>query len=255
MIELPADTGPALLMILIVGCILGGFVKGLSGSGLPQIAVPMIALVADVPVAVALVQLPAMAINLLQLKPGGGHRMGEVLRHWPIALVLMFSTAIGVSFLKVAPSALLLGIMGVLTLVATVFLKVKPAFVIPPALRLIAGVPLAVGAGVSAGMSSLAGPFIIPYLLSLRLPKDVFVAVISLCYLAAIIPTIFLFLLWDVVKPDLFVISLFAIIPSSLGMWVGSWARSRVEARLFRRIVLLFLMASGFALVVKAATG
>jgi uncharacterized protein len=176
---------PHLLAALITGCLLGGLAKGISGSGLPQIAVPLIALMADAPTAIAVVQIPTMSINILQARPKG-HPMAAVLPHWPVMAVLFFSTIVGVGLLTVTPPSILFVLMAGLTLTAALLLVLKPSFALPARLRLPVGVPLAGLAGITAGMSSLGGPFLIPYLLSLHMPKNLFVAVISLCYLAII---------------------------------------------------------------------
>lgn len=245
---------PVLLAALFFGCLLGGFVKGVSGSGLPQIAVPLIALSKDVPTAVALVQLPALSINLFQVRLRG-HPASAVLRHWPLVLMLFGATIVGVGMLSAAPPALLFAFMGALTLASVAFLMLKPQFSLPARLRIPVGLGLSLAAGVSAGLSSLAGPFLIPYFLSLQLPRDVFVSVISLCYIAGIIPTVVFFLYWDIVPLHLFALSLLGIVPALAGMWCGNALRARIDEMQFRRIVLVMLCASGAALLVKALVG
>lgn len=241
---------PAIIAATLVGCFLGGIVKGVSGSGLPLVAVPLIALVTNVPVAVAVVQMPALAINLLQARPKG--RTAEVVRHWPIFVALFFGTIVGVGMLKAAPPSLLFALMGALTIAAATFLVATPDFVLPARLRLRLGVPVALAAGLTAGLSALAGPILIPYFLSLHLPKDVFISTISICYLTVIAPTVAFFLYWDLAEPELFVFSLLAVIPSIVGMVAGNRVRARIDDRQFRGLVLATLLATALGLIVKA---
>ena len=241
---------PAIIAATLIGCFVGGIVKGVSGSGLPLVAVPLIALVTSVPVAVAVVQMPALAINLLQARPQG--RATEVARHWPIFAALFAGTIVGVGMLKAAPPSLLFAFMGALTGAAATFLIVTPDFALPARLRLRLGVPIALAAGLTAGLSALAGPILIPYFISLHLPKDVFISTISICYLTVIAPTVALLLYWDVVEPALFLFSLLAVIPSLLGMAAGNRLRARVDDRRFRVIVLVTLLATALGLVIKA---
>lgn len=247
-------TDPTLVAAVISGCLLGGFVKGVSGSGLPQIAVPLIALTWDVPTAVALVQFPALSINLFQVRLRG-HPPSVLLRQWPIVLVLFGATIIGVGLLRAAPPAILFAFMGVLTLASVAFLMLKPQFTLPEQMRIPAGLGLGLAAGISAGLSSLAGPFLIPYFLSLRLHRDVFVSVVSLCYIAGILPTVGFFLYWNIVPPGVFALSLLAIVPALAGMWCGNFLRARIDEAQFRRIVLVMLIASSLALLAKAVAG
>jgi len=242
---------PVLLAALFAGCLLGGLAKGISGSGLPQIAVPLIALMTDAPTAIAVVQIPTMSINLVQARPRG-YPMSAVLPHWPVVVVLFLSTIIGVGLLTVTPPSVLFVLMAGLTSAAAIMLILKPAFVLPARLRLPVGIPIAGVAGITAGMSSLGGPFLIPYLLSLGLPKNLFVAVISLCYLSIILPTITFFLWWEIVPAELFLYSCVAILPALLGMWAGNHLRDRIDEAGFRKVVLAVLVVSAIGLIVKA---
>ncbi|WP_034490789.1 sulfite exporter TauE/SafE family protein [Afifella pfennigii] len=245
------EIGPTVIAATLLGCFLGGIVKGVSGSGLPQVAVPLIALVTSVPIAVAVVQLPAMSINLAQARPQRG-ASSQVLRHWPIFLTLFGATILGVGMLRLAPPSLLFAFMGTVTILAATFLVAKPGFGLPEKLRLPLGIPVALAAGLSAGLSSLAGPFLVPYYVALRLPKEVFIPAISLSYLAIIVPTMIFFLYWELVDPRFFLFSLVAVIPSLLGMLAGNRLRQLVDERQFRSIVLVTLLTTAAGLLVKA---
>lgn len=236
---------------VLAGCLLGGFVKGASGSGLPQIAVPVIALFADVPTAIALVQVPALSINVAQIRVRG-HPASSVVRHWPVAVALFCATIVGVGLLRAAPPQLLFAFMAAVTIATVAFLWLKPDFALPPSLRLWIGLPLALLAGLSAGLSSLGGPFLVPYFLSLKLPKEVFVSTVSLCYLAIIVPTVGFFIYWDLVDPRLFLYSVGAVVPSLVGMWGGNAFRGRIDDDQFRRVVLLIQLISAAGLIYKA---
>lgn len=240
-----------LITTIGVACLLGGLLKGISGSGLPSVVVPLVALQSDVPTAVAIAQIPTLAINLAQAWPRA-HPARSVLPHWPIAATLFVATLIGVSLLRVAPPTILLLIVAGLTTFAAMFLFLVPSFVLPKRLRLTVGVPIASVAGVSAGLASLAGPILVPYLLALRLQKDLFISVVSLCYLACIMPTIGAFLYWNVVGPRLFILSGVAVVPALLGMWVGNRMRDRIDERRFRYVVLTVLVGTAALLVGKA---
>lgn len=242
---------PVLIVTVVVSCLVGGLLKGVSGSGLPPVAVPLIALLSDVPTAIAIVQIPTMSVNLIQAYPRA-HAPRSVLPHWPIAATLFVSTILGVSLLRVTPPTLLLVLVAGLTLVAALFMVLAPSFTLSDRARLPVGIPMAVAAGVTAGMSSLTGAILVPYLMALRLPKDLYISVVSLCYLAAIVPTIGAFLYWNVVEPRVFMLSALAVIPALLGMWYGKRVRDRIDERQFRVVVLIVLAGSALLLIGKA---
>lgn len=242
---------PLLILTVVASCLIGGLLKGVSGSGLPPVAVPLIALLSDVPTAIAIVQIPTMSINLMQAYPRS-HGPRDVLPHWPIATTLFFASIVGVSLLRVAPPTLLLALVAALTLVAALFLFFAPSFTLTARARLPVGIPMAAAAGVTAGMSSLAGTILVPYLMALRLPKDLYISVVSICYLSAIVPTIGAFLYWNVVEPRVFVLSALAVIPAIVGMWYGNRVRGRIDERQFRFVVLIVLAGSALLLFGKA---
>ena len=242
-----------LIATMIVSCLLGGLLKGISGSGLPAVVVPIIALQSDVPTAVAIAQFPSVFINIAQARPRN-QPASAVLVHWPIAATLFVAAVIGVSLLRVTPPAALLLIVAGLTLAAALFLFLVPTFSLPSHLRLRVGIPVSLAAGISAGMSSLAGPILVPYLLSLRLPKDLYVPVVSSCYLATIVPTVGAFLYWNVVDPRLFALSGLAVIPALAGMKLGNRLRDKIDEMLFSYVVLAVLAGSAIMLIGKALT-
>ncbi|MDF1609054.1 sulfite exporter TauE/SafE family protein [Hoeflea sp. YIM 152468] len=245
---------PAVFWLMLSGCALGGLVKGISGSGLPQIAVPLLALTTDAPTAIALVQIPSMAINIIQSRPRS-QTPHALLPLWPIVTILFLSAIVGVGLLRVTPPAALFLIMAGLTFASAVFLVHRPDFALAPPLHLPIGIPAAAMAGICAGMSSLAGPILIPYLMSLRLPKDQFVATISLCYLSITIPTTVFMLYWGIVDGALFIQSGIGVVPALAGMWFGNWVRDRIDERMFRLFVLIMISASAIGLLAKALLG
>ncbi len=239
-----------LLIAISLTYVAGGFAKGVTGSGLPQIVVPVIALFTDVPTAVALVQIPTMSINMLQAWPAPQQRH-EVLSYWPLYTITLVATIIGVVLISIAPSSFLYLFMATATLGAILLLYFNPNFVLPTRLKHPLGVSAGFGAGVSAGMSSLAGPFLVPYFLSQRINKDVFIPAISIAYLATIIPILIFFPLLGVVEWRVFLLSVIAVAPSILGMVLGNRLRNRINELQFRQWVLIVLSVSVVGLVYK----
>lgn len=243
----------ALILTMVFSCMLGGLLKGISGSGLPAIVVPLIALQSDVPTAVAIAQFPSLFINIAQIRPRNSS-FRAVLTYWPIAVTLFISAIIGVSLLRVTPPTVLLLLVAGLTLIASAFLFLVPSYSLPKKLEMPIGLPIATASGISAGMSSLAGPILVPFLLSLRLNKDLYVSVVSACYLAGIIPTVGAFIYWEIVDPQLFVLSGVAVLPAIFGMRVGNRLRDKINEERFNYIVLAILAGTAIMLIVKAVT-
>lgn len=63
----PALLQPVVLAFGIAAFVLGGLVKGTLGVGLPLVVVPLLSLVLPSPTAIALVSVPVVASNILQV--------------------------------------------------------------------------------------------------------------------------------------------------------------------------------------------
>ena len=99
-------TDPTSLAILCVGLILGGMIKGATGAGLPIIAVPFIASVFDIRVAVILLVAPNFFTNIWQMVKYRPHNAEPELAA-RFALYGAMGAIVGTSLLAVAPTTAL----------------------------------------------------------------------------------------------------------------------------------------------------
>ena len=85
-------------MEVIVWCAaaltLGGFVKGVMGVGVPMVAVPLMSLFIPAHYAAAMVVLPVIPANLIQLR-AGGKLQDKWKRFWPLIIAISVGTVIG----------------------------------------------------------------------------------------------------------------------------------------------------------------
>ena len=71
------DFDIATLALLALGLVAGGVTKGFAGSGLPTVSVASMAIVIDVPTAVALMPIPLLVANARQAFRGGYMQIGR----------------------------------------------------------------------------------------------------------------------------------------------------------------------------------
>jgi uncharacterized membrane protein YfcA len=95
------------------------------------------------------------------------------------------------------------------------------------------------------------GPFLISYLVALRLPREVFVGSISLIYLAGALPLYVVMAFSGVLGWAEIAASTLALAPMSLGMFAGTRLRQHVSEALFRKLMLVFLVCVAVALFVR----
>ena len=106
-------------------------------------------------------------------------------------------------------------------------------------------------AGVVGGMSTLMGPVLIPYLSSLGFAPSVFVATISFIYLIGIVTVSMALATFGIVSYSDFTLSLAAVFPVLLGMWIGAWIRERLSVDRFLFMIDLLLIGIGVSLFAK----
>ena len=117
---------PILVAFLSLG--LGGILKGATGAGAPLVAVPALALLFDVPTAIAIFSLPNLLSNAWQ---GWSFRKSQKSRRlvWGFAGAGVFGMALGTYFLTILSPVIL---EKALALIVLAFVTFKPTMEISP---------------------------------------------------------------------------------------------------------------------------
>jgi uncharacterized membrane protein YfcA len=97
----------------------------------------------------------------------------------------------------------------------------------------------------------MMGPFLITYLVALRLPREQFIGSISVMYLAGAVPMYASMAALQVMGLPEVVLSTLALAPMFGGMALGKRLRSRVSEQLFRRLLLGFLTVVALLLLLR----
>ena len=147
----------------------------------------------------------------------------------------------------------LLTVVGCLVLFFTLLQSTKHKFSIGPAMLWPAGVVFGLAAGVIGGLSSMFGPMMVLYMVSIQgLSKDRFVAGISFLYLWAVIPWS-LQLYWrGLLDHPVLMYSAIGVIPVALGMLLGQRLRSHISEARFNVAIRWILILSAGSLLLRA---
>lgn len=242
------------LLAIAGGLAAGGLVKGVTGMGLPLVAVPIMTLFVPVPVAVSIMSIPIIVANLWQGWQGGMWRQ-VVRRTWPLLAVQPFGMAAGVALLAWADPRIVIGVLGVLTLLFVAMAHYQPDVVISPRQERWVAPTLGLCSGFSGGVSSLFGTPIAIYLFLLGLKKDEFVAAIGVTYAYGGIVLIITLWAFGVLGIQLTAWSLVATPAVFAGMWLGQQLRRRLNADTFRIVVLAVLFIAGLNMLRRAIMG
>jgi uncharacterized membrane protein YfcA len=236
--------------LVVFAYLVAGFVKGVIGMGLPTVALGILAAVITPAQAAAILIAPSLATNIWQMV-AGPYLLGLVKRLGGMLVGMYVGAWLGAGILTGAnakPAAIGLGI--VLILYSLLGLS-KIKFSVPRSSEIWLG-PLV---GVATGyVMAATGVFVIPalpYLQAIGLEKDELVQALGLHFTVSTVALAFV--LWNggALNASLGTLSLFAIVPALVGMYLGQRMRARISARTFLTLMYLGLVLLGGNLLIK----
>ncbi len=247
---IPELPGYLLLAFVAATFIVAGIVKGTLGVGLPLVAVPMLSFVLPPLTAISLLVVPVLASNLWQAIKAVEPK--QALRRFKgLSAALFISTIVSVRLALSLPTELLNLLVAGSVVCAVVLMVYRPDSVIPPRREGKLGVLVGLLAGAMGGVSSMTGPFIITYLLALRLPREAFIGGISIIYLFGMVPLYASLAFYGRLGPTEMVYSALALAPMALGMSIGRKLRGLLSEGAFRNVLLGFLSMLALLLIGK----
>ncbi|MBH88216.1 MAG: hypothetical protein CMJ12_03550 [Pelagibacterales bacterium] len=239
--------------IILISAIffLAGFVKGVSGIGLPAISLAFLTMFMGIKLAIALVVMPGLLTNFWQVF--GKYKVKKItLRIWPLLIFLFIFSLLGAKVLVNNSELFTLFLGIILSFYALISLIKKNEIIIPIKYEKLIG---AFAGAVGGFFGGSTGTFIFPlalYVYSLKMNKDEFLQTIALVLISA---SLFLGIalignkLWTV---ELFLYSSYAVLPSFIGMYIGRNLQYIINEVFFRKIFLFILMIIGLLIINKA---
>lgn len=241
----------ASLAIIASAFLAGGMIKGILGIGLPLVTVPVIATFTDPLYAISLMFVPAVTSNILQARQAGLSK-AIVRKYWMVCVGVIVGTALGTEVLTESDTAtaqLFLSVVVVLFCISQL-MSTLPAMserwrkYVTPVLGSVSGF--------AGGISGFFGLVLVPFLLSLRLDKESFVATIALLYLSGVSALYLSLGLKGELHFDLVTASALCALPTLLGVSLGARLRRRIEEQLFRRVLIIALLVIALNLLRQA---
>ena len=227
----------------------GGVVKGTLGIGLPLVSVPLLSLFIPATHAIALVAMPVLVSNAWQAFDSG--KLQSLRRFAPLIATQLVATLLTVP-MTLAMSAKATNVaLGVVVLLAVALLCLPLRLEVAPERERWWSAGIGALSGVMGGVSSLTGPLIISYLMSLRLSREIFIGSISLIYLGAAIPLYASMAAYGRLGSAELALSALALVPMALGLAFGRKLREHLSEIWFRRALLTFLSVVAVVLALK----
>lgn len=242
------------LLVLIgvaMALLAGGFAKGFIGFGMPLVSIPLVTLVVDVRVALALMTVPIFVSNIRQSFRGG--LFGEILqRFWWLLIAMAAGFVIGGLLIVRLDSDKLLAVVGLMVMVFVLSSVFQPSLRLPDRLMRPVGLGAGLLGGVLGGLTTLFGPPLLMFLMATSLPRNLYVATIGAIWLIGGLLLIITYASVRILTLELAVYSLLCVIPALIGMLAGEWVRDRINQRVFRVFTLIALFAIGASMLRNA---
>ena len=243
-------TDPATVALAMAAFLIGGFVKGTIGLGLPVVVLSALALVMPLRDAMAVFLIPGLVSNLWQATHGP-YLPGLVRRLWPKLVGAVFGIVLGVWLTAGTKSEDMAVVLGILLCLYSAYALLTPRLP-PPGRHEVWLSPLAGGTGgLFVGM---AGIYIVPgllYMETLRLPRDEFVQALGLTFVVLIVTlgatmASFSLMTWSHAG-----FSLVGLLPVFAGLWAGRRIRHRISEAFYRHLFFIALFITGIYMIVR----
>lgn len=236
------------LAVIFAALALGGALKGATGAGTPVVAVPVMAAFFDVRLAVVIMVTPNIVSNFWQTGAFWHQRLGQ-------GFTLKFAVAggmgaiAGTAFLATMPERVLtLLVAGAVVLYIGLRLA-RPDFrlAFDRANRL--SLPAGLVAGILQGAAGISAPISVSFLNAMRLERPQFIATISTFFLVMSMAQLPAQMIAGLLTPQLFGLSIAALIPVFALMPVGAWLARKLSAEAFDKLMLVLLSLLAIRLI------
>ncbi len=241
------------LLVVCIAFALGGFVKGISAFGLPTIAVPIIVFFMSLPAAVAIMTLPMVITNFVQMIVSG-HIKTSIARHWRLLLGLFIGLPIGVFMLSTVDTKYLLIAVGSFLILISGLEYFGVSFSFLGSHERISGPTVGLAAGIIGGITTLFGTLPVFFFIALGLEKEKFIAAVSVMLFGGSIFLLLSLQSMNFLKPTEIAYSLIGLGPLFAGMWAGTKVRHLIDQKTFKKIVLGLVCLIGFIMIYRANT-
>jgi uncharacterized membrane protein YfcA len=242
--EAMSDISVPLFLAIGATFFAAGTVKGVTGMGLPTVAMGVLGALISPLVAASLLIVPSFATNVWQLLAGPAfHSIGR--RLWPMMLAICAGTMLGAAWLASGDAGATTTLLGVALVIYAGYTLLARQLAVPKRLEPLLA-PL-VG-GLTGIVSGATGVFVIPavpYLQALGLSRDDLVQALGLSFTVSTVALAIALGAHGAFAMDTMALSLLALVPAMTGMWAGQKLRNRISPATFRKVFLVFLLLLG----------
>jgi uncharacterized protein len=244
------ELSAARLVLVTLTFVLAGMVKGVTGMGLPTVSMGILGAIMPPGSAASLLLIPSFVTNVWQLVTGPSFT-GLMARLWPMMLGILMGTIPCSRLLASADTKWsTIGLGATLAIYALAGLLARPLSV-PPRLERWSSPVVGLTTGLITGGTGVFVIPAVPYLQALHLSKEDLIQALGLSFTISTIALAIGLAKGGELHVQNITASALAILPSLLGMWLGTAIRSRISSVTFRRWFFSCLIALGLELVIR----
>jgi hypothetical protein len=221
-----------------------GIVKGVTGMGLPTVAMGVLGAMLSPVAAAALIIAPSTVTNVWQLFAGPS--FGTLLRRlWPMMAAIVLGTVLGSSLLASGNTQRSTATLGTALVLYAGYTLLIRQFLVPARVEPWLSPMIGFTTGLVTGGTGVFVIPAVPYLQALGLEKDDLVQALGLSFTVSTLALAAGLALRGAFDLDDLATSALAIAPALAGMWAGQLIRSKVSPSTFRRWFLIGLLLLG----------
>ena len=239
------------IILVLTVFFIASFLKGLTGLGFSTLCLGFLAVFIDLKLAIPLVFLPSLTSNLIIMIQTGRFIEG-LKRFWLLYISALPGLVIGIWFLGSSQNqapAVLLGIVMFLY----GFWGLKQGLIqLSEKKEKQLAMPVGIISGLVNGATGSQIMPIMPYLLSIKMDRDLFIQSINCAFTFNTIVMMIGLGKLGLITQSVVYLSAGGILPVALGIFLGGKIRKRVSDDLYRKMVLSLLIALGISLIFKS---
>ncbi len=244
------DLSTTLILTIAATFFAAGIVKGITGMGLPTLAMGVLGSLISPLAAASLLLVPSFTTNVWQMI-AGPNSVALVRRLWPMMLAIIIGTMLGVSWLTKGDTTITTGTLGACLSLYAAFTLLAHPFKVPQKLETWSSPVVGAITGFIAGATGVFVIPAVPYLQALGLEKDELVQALGLSFTISTIALALGLGVQGALVFDQLAISTMAIVPALAGMWAGQVIRRKISPVMFRRGFLICLLLLGLEMLLR----
>lgn len=237
------------MIIALLTLVIAGIIKGAIGSGVPVVVVPVLTMLYDVKLAIAVLVAPNLLSNALQV-----WQYRHSLLPWRFLLTFAIAGGVGIvlgtwGLVVISPDYLSLGVAGAIAMYLAIKLSKRSA-TLPLSVAERIALPVGLLAGVLQGAAGMSAPASVTFLNAMRLERRVFIGSISVFFVAITLVQIPALLSAGILTAERTLYSLGALIVILTGMPLGARLGKRLPHHWFDNLIMCLLASIALKIII-----